>query len=304
LGSFEDYPIPPFGDAGSGDVAYRRNIDLTFDTAAVEAVISGLFTRFGADGPQSQLPALFQAASGEGQDLSGVGFPGANISPGQQANFRAGATKLFLLWTDAPFHLPGDPGDIPYPGPSFAETVNAILALDPPKVIGISSGGGGLADLQAIAAATNAVAPPGGVDCNGDGIIDIPEGEPLVCTIASSGVGIGEAILAIVEAAVVTEDIVKIQFAQLYDLSGSPILFVSATSTAAPEAKLAVTVPGCVTDRPMNLEDGQYVFTGLIPECSNIALFAFFYSPEAVVTVTSNLGGSASLPMQLYPPFP
>jgi hypothetical protein len=99
-------------------------------------------------------------------------------------------------------------------------------------------------------------------------------------------------------------DIVKIQFAQLYDLSGSPVLFVSATSTAAPRAKLAVTVPGCLTNRPMDLEDGQYVFEGLIPECSNIALLAFFQGAEAVVTVTSDFGGSASVPMQLYPPFP
>lgn len=103
---------------------------------------------------------------------------------------------------------------------------------------------------------------------------------------------------------VAPKDIVKIQFAQLYDLSGSPVLFVSATSTAAPRAELAVTVPGCLTNRPMNLEDGQYVFEGLIPECSNIALFAFFQGAEAVVTATSNFGGSASVPMQIYPPFP
>lgn len=207
LGSFEDYPIMPFGDPGSGDVAYRRNIDLTFDTAAVEAVISGLFTRSGFDLPQSQLPALFQAASGSGQDLSGLGFPGASIPAGQQANFRNGATKLFLLWTDAAFHLPGDAGSIGYPGPSFADTVAAILALDPPKVIGISSGGVGVSDLQAMAAATNAFAPPGGVDCDADGVVDLPEGAPLVCTISATGAGIGAAIIATVQAAAEPEPV-------------------------------------------------------------------------------------------------
>ena len=35
LGKFEDYPIHPFGDAPSGDKAYERIIDLTFDTDAV-----------------------------------------------------------------------------------------------------------------------------------------------------------------------------------------------------------------------------------------------------------------------------
>lgn len=201
LASFEDYPIPPFGNAAAGDAAYRRNIDLTFDTAAVKSVINGLTLRSGADGPQSQLPALYQAATGAGQDLSGTGFPAASIPAGQQANFRPGATKLFLLWTDAPFHLPGDPGTILYPGPSFVATAAAILALDPPQVVGISSGNAGLTDLQTIAAATNAFAPPGGIDCNNDGVIDLLEGQPLVCMTDFSGAGIDAAIIAIVEAA-------------------------------------------------------------------------------------------------------
>lgn len=201
LGKFEDYPISPFGSASAGDKAYVQLINLTLDSDVVLNAIAGLFTRFGGDGPQSQLPALFQAATGTGQDLSGAGFPEACIAPGQHAKFRDGATKLFLLWTDAPFHDPGDPGAIPYPGPSFEETVNAILALDPPRVIGISSGPFGIADLSRIAEATDSLAPSGGVDCDADGVIDIPEGEPLVCSIAPSGEGIGEAVIAIVEAA-------------------------------------------------------------------------------------------------------
>ena len=201
LGKFEDYPISPFGSASSGDKAYQRLIDLTSDAGAVLSIIAGLYTRFGDDTPESQLVALYQAATGAGQDLSGLDYPGASIPAGQQANFRDGATKIFLLWTDAPFHHPGDPGSIPYPGPSFDETVNAILALDPPMVIGISSGGGGLTDLQAIAAATGALAPSGGIDINGDGIVDIPEGQPLVATIGYSGQGIAAAIESLVEGA-------------------------------------------------------------------------------------------------------
>ena len=201
LGKFEDYPIPPFGEADNGDQAYQRLIDLTFDTDSVLNAISGLFTRSGDDEPESQLAALYQAATGSGQDLSSAGFPGASIPPGQQANFRNGATKIIILWTDAPFHHAGDPGAIPYPGPTFNDTVNAILALDPPKVIGISSGGGGRADLEAIASATNAVASSEGVDCDNDGIPDIEPGGPLVCEISASGEGIGAAISALVGAA-------------------------------------------------------------------------------------------------------
>jgi hypothetical protein len=207
LAKFEDYPIAPFGqtDPARGDTAYQRLVDLTSDSDAVVNAIAGLPTPLpgdGGDNPQSQLAALFQAATGAGQDLSGAGFAGASIPAGQQATFRDGAFKLMLLWTDDTFHMPGDAGDIPYPGPSFAQTVAAINALDPPLVVGISSGPNGVPDLQGIAMATNALAPEGGADCDGDGIPDIPEGEPLVCQIASSGEGLGKAIVTVVDAAI------------------------------------------------------------------------------------------------------
>jgi Ca2+-binding RTX toxin-like protein len=204
LGSFQDYPIAPFGDASLGDKAYTRVLDLTADENLVLTTIAGLsaVSGAGADGPQSQLPALFQAATGAGQDLSAAGFPGASIAAGQQASFRAGATKIVLLWTDASFHQPGDPGTIPYPGPSFADTVAALQALDPAKVIGVSSGTGAVTDLSAIAQATGALAPTGGVDCDGDGIVDVPGGAPLVCSISTSGPGIGQAIQGLVTGAV------------------------------------------------------------------------------------------------------
>lgn len=202
LARFEDYPIPPFGSAAHGDVAYERLIDLTFVTEAVKTLIAGLTTRSGADEPQCQLTALYQAASGAGQDL-GPGYPGASIPANQQANFRDGATKLFLMWTDASFHQPDDPGDIPYPGPTFVETVAAIEALDPPMVLGISvEPHAGLDDLKNMAFATGAIAPEGGVDCDGDGVVDILEGQPLVCLISEFGAGIGATIVNIVSAAV------------------------------------------------------------------------------------------------------
>ena len=202
LGTFEDYPITPFGSATYGDQAYRRNIDLTADTTSVLNVIDGLGTRWGYDKPESQLAALYQAATGAGQAFADP-YAAATIAPGQQAHFRDGAVKLFLLWTDAPFHRPGDPGAIPYPGPGFEDTVAAINALDPPKVIGVASGSypGTLADLQAIALATGGVAPAGGVDCNGDGAIDVAAGQPLVCATAITGEGVGDAMVAVVQAA-------------------------------------------------------------------------------------------------------
>jgi len=206
LAKFEDYPIYPFGSASYGDKAYQKLVDLTDDYSLILGIIGGLYTRSGYDWPQSQLPALYQAATGAGQDLSEFGFPGAGIPSGQQANFRDGAKKLLIMWTDAPFHYPGDAGAISYPGPSLTETANAIKALDPPLVLGITSGGGGYSDLAAICNATGSVAPESGVDCDGNGIIDVVSGQPLVCGISASGVGIGEAIIALVEASKTTPE--------------------------------------------------------------------------------------------------
>jgi len=200
LGAFEDYPIEPFGNAWCGDRAYYRILNLTFNADALINTIMSLDTKCGGDAPESQLAALYQAATGKGQDLSRVGYPGASIPPGQQASFRRNACKLIVLWTDAPFHRPGDPGDLPYPGPSFEETINALLAVDPVKVIGISSGTAALPDLKEVAMGTGALAPPGGVDWNGDGVVDILEGEPLVCSIPPTGEGIADAIVATVKA--------------------------------------------------------------------------------------------------------
>lgn len=209
LGRFEDYPIYPFGSAADGDVAYERLLEIGAtlpglnNAESMLNLIGNLTTRSGLDLPQSQLVALYQACTGAGQDLSGVGYPGASIPSDQEANFRNGATKLFLMYTDAAFHLPNDPGDIPYPGPTFVETVAAIEALDPPMVLGISiDPHDGLDDLREMAAATNSFAPEGGLDCDGDGVVDVAAGDPMVCLISEFGAGIGDTIVNIVEAAI------------------------------------------------------------------------------------------------------
>ncbi|MCB0192945.1 MAG: S8 family serine peptidase [Anaerolineae bacterium] len=228
LGRFEDYPISPFGSATYRDKAYERVVDLTFNDSTVKSAIAGLSTRFGGDGPESQLAALYQSATGAGQNLSSVGYPGASIPAGQQANFRSEAEKIIILWTDASFHQPGDPGSIPYPSPSFAQTTTAINALGNAFVYGIFSGGAGAtatsltqsrpnspeqslesaelsiqsgsSDLTRIVADTGAFAGDDGVDCDGDGDIDISRGQPLVCGVGSSGQGIGQAIISLVRA--------------------------------------------------------------------------------------------------------
>jgi Ca2+-binding RTX toxin-like protein len=201
LGHYADYPIFPFGDGGAGDLAYERLVDLSPNGSSVKSAISGLTTTSGNDYPESQLVALYQSATGLGQTFAAP-YDGANIASGQQSNFRTGAIKVILLFTDADFHRQGDAGPIPYPGPGFDETANAILALDPPMVVGISSGGGGLEDLKEMALATGATAPAGGTDCDGDGVVDIAEGEALVCVSPPDSAGIGDILAGVLDSAV------------------------------------------------------------------------------------------------------
>ena len=96
-------------------MAYQRAAAITANIAMVQTALNNLTIMGGANLPESQMPALYQAATGAGQDLFGAGYPGASITPGQQASFRSGARKVIVLITDASFHLPEDLGDIPIP---------------------------------------------------------------------------------------------------------------------------------------------------------------------------------------------
>jgi hypothetical protein len=150
LGSFIDFPFLYWGDPASGDYAYRLDQDLTAVRATWLAAVNAMATGNGVDGPESQYEALYQAATGIGKDLPGsVG----DISAGQNASFRDGATSVIAITTDAPFHNPNDGGGpFPYPGPSEADTVAALNAKNI-KVIAIKAPGA-TGQMDAIANAT------------------------------------------------------------------------------------------------------------------------------------------------------
>jgi hypothetical protein len=187
LASFEDFPIPPYGyDPYYGDRAYRLNQGLTGDQATIVSAINASFTRYGGDGPQSQYAALW-GTSGRDWDENGDGDVVDVLEgdiDGQDPGFRSGALKMAILWTDASFHNADDESE--YPGPG-ATAVTAAMVADGMQVAGVSSGGGGVTELDALALATGAV----------DGA-----GDPLVFTISGSGATIGEAIADAVTGAI------------------------------------------------------------------------------------------------------
>jgi hypothetical protein len=205
IGKFRDYPIRPFGTLL--DFAYKRVLDLkpvnTANRADFIKSINGIVTEGGGDDPEAQLPALFQAATGAGQT-----FPPAqsraNIDPNQQASFRRNVDveKVVVLLTDSNFHNAGDPGNIPYPGPTFANTVAALNAQGI-KVIGVAAGGPGgnatitINALRQIATATKTFARRD-IDCDGNGTVDIHKGDPIVCPPPSNGVALKDVILSVV----------------------------------------------------------------------------------------------------------
>lgn len=190
VGWFQDYPYGTYGVPT--DLPYVRALDLTFDGMAFSAALNSLTLGNGWDLPESQVPALYNTVTGKG-DLY--------IPAGQQANFRSEAAKVIVLVTDAPFHN----NDYQIPGvvpPTYAQTVAALQALPRAQVLGIFSNPDNpdyITDLQNVARDTGSLAPPGGLDCTGDGAADIPAGDPLVCTVSFTGEGLPEALIALVE---------------------------------------------------------------------------------------------------------
>jgi hypothetical protein len=91
LGSFVDKPIRPFGDAADGDYVYRLEQPQSLDGKRFQQTVQGLTTRFGGDGPESQLEALLLLARQSGT-----------------TGFRSGARRVVVVSTDDSYHQAGD----------------------------------------------------------------------------------------------------------------------------------------------------------------------------------------------------
>ncbi len=151
LATFVDFPISPWGSAGFGDYAYQLDQQLTPTKATWVAAVGAMVIRSGGDFPESQYEALFQVATGAGNDVPPAGASAGDVAPGGQCDYRDGATKVVILTTDATFHVPADTGGT-YPGPSALATTAALQAGDI-VVIGLKAPGAG-GELDALAAAT------------------------------------------------------------------------------------------------------------------------------------------------------
>lgn len=161
------------------DERYRRLHDISPPSAALVRKMHAIRA---AGGAEPAYTALRQMASG-----TGIAIPltGAPVPPGQQASFRPNARRYVVHVTDEPLQ----------PDPPHGDPLTAVLDLQARSVghIGlIATPPSDLPDadaatidpqMRALSAATGAVAPAGGVDCDGDGRADLQRGEPIVCRI-------------------------------------------------------------------------------------------------------------------------
>ncbi|MDQ4124809.1 MAG: hypothetical protein M3134_04295 [Actinomycetota bacterium] len=207
---------------------YRRLVDLS-DFSNAEQLREALASLRAEAGGRfdSQLGALWAIATGDAIDDGPPGLQPSDVQPGQDATFRKDALNLVFVATDEPFAT-GDEGDrdisvsdfgrvTPPDIPSFEEVAAAFEPHDA-KVLGLAIGQtlktdrdsvegeapNPLDDMQRIAGLTGAIAPEGGVDCDGDGATDLLAGAELVCPVrrhnVDEGKNLASAITKLVEA--------------------------------------------------------------------------------------------------------
>jgi hypothetical protein len=172
VGSFRAYDDPP---------AYEQDRDIGPVDAELESELNGL--RSSGGGLETQMAALLQSVTGTGD---------YNIEPGLNMNFRPGSLRVAIEVTDEEISQGGR-------HPSYETVIDALLkydvkqvglAIQDPPLLGDhdydNPGFGPALGLQRVATGSKAVAPLEGVDCDGDGDVELDPGDPIVCMIAPS----------------------------------------------------------------------------------------------------------------------
>jgi hypothetical protein len=185
---------------------YRQIRDLA---PGIDGLAAGLENvEAGGGGHYNAQPAaLLHAALPAGEDVEPPGPSHTDVPPNTNASFRRNALRVALIVSDEEFvYRPLASDATPPDLPTFDEVSGALNEKDI-KQVGISLRYRGVAkatpDMADMATATDAIAPRGGVDCDGDGAVDVPEGSPLVCEVnketVENGGSLAPAIVNLVE---------------------------------------------------------------------------------------------------------
>ena len=102
VGQHDDYPVSPYGSAGTDDV-FTHHQNITASVSAAQTAVNALNLHYGNDGPESQSQALWAIATGGGLGpyLAAQTCSGSNWG---YPCFRPGTIPVVVLFTDAPFH--------------------------------------------------------------------------------------------------------------------------------------------------------------------------------------------------------
>jgi len=116
--SFDDYPISPYG--GSGDFAFKMQLDLTNDIDAFKNKLNELEVAYGGDTPEAQLEGIYQTI--------------------KTIHWDDNAQKIILFFTDAVFHdKDKHDSDSSYPGQGSIAT-RKLIDENGVYIIGLASG--------------------------------------------------------------------------------------------------------------------------------------------------------------------
>jgi hypothetical protein len=286
LGEYKDVPSP-YGGGVVEDYPYRLRRPIGPSDASLTAALNQLSAGGGGDGPESDTVALYQSTTGEGQIVKGKEL----VQQGSDAAYRPGSLRLAVNATDNEFHTGANYPDF--------ELTGRVLTRHRVRQVGISVGEVGLADLQEMARLTGAVAPEGGLDCDGDGTIDLIDGDPLVCHASGTSVGAAGASAGNLRLATAVVALAE---------SATDIRTLAVAASGAPGRIEVVDF----APRPINLKaDNEYEVTvrlscprAVVPSTNSAAIVAnadHIALPQASVVLTCGAISPGQNPEELLP---
>ena len=255
--------------------AFERIHDLAPPDDGLAEALNKLISNGGGD--ETQLESLRQIATGAGSDV------GAGIAPDQDANWRKGSLRVIINVTDERISEGKN-------HPSYDEVAQALLE-DKAMHFGIAvqdiTGGEGLgspkAGLMRISRESNSLAPSSGVDCNGDGTLDLYEGEPLVCIV--------DPLLTPLDASVMGNAIINV----LKAVSDIGDLHISATNIGPTKTRIEPAIPSAATVPGIDFKKPNEVKFSITYRCPSLTKTTRFPIEVEVIRAAGALGRARAL---------
>ncbi|HVF54195.1 MAG TPA: hypothetical protein VNC78_11420 [Actinomycetota bacterium] len=213
VGSYRAYPDSQVPRVPEPNFVYRRVRDIAPYSPTLQTALASLEADAGGRF-ESHLSAMYETATGVGEDVYPPGPSSSDVPPGLQANFRGEALRVVVMVADSEFGREEEDRDFTVQdfgrltSPDFPEFQEVADVLNERDIMQVGLGVGSpmqpprnkyltgdypttMKDLQWFAQATGALAPPGGVDCNDDGFADIAAGAPLACPLPKKQLNAG-----------------------------------------------------------------------------------------------------------------